>query len=270
MRRILGVLALALPALCGPAAAQEAKKPAVIKILVPDAPTVVELKIEGQPTKQGGPERVFVTPELEPGKNYSYSVEALIIPNNYTRITRSREVKFKAGEAVTLDLRQADPKVRDEIVVRWVPTPGDIVDKMCEMAKVGKNDVVYDLGCGDAVMLIRAVKIFNAKKGVGIDIDPKYVKIAKDKAAEAGIADKIDVKVGDILDVKTTADADVVLLYIGDDLGKALGPVLRKSLKPGSRVVSHRFTLGDWKPAKSVTVKGKDGDEYELHYWVVE
>ena len=65
------------------------------------------------------------------------------------------------------------------------------------------------------------------------------------------------------------AEASVVLIYIGDDLGARMAPVLQKLLKPGTRVVAHRFTLGDWKPDKSVTVKGADGDDYTLHYWVV-
>ena len=65
------------------------------------------------------------------------------------------------------------------------------------------------------------------------------------------------------------ADATLVLLYIGDDLGERLSPVLQKTMKPGARIVSHRFTLGDWKPTTTITVKGQDGGEYELHLWIV-
>jgi uncharacterized protein (TIGR03000 family) len=245
------------------------KAPATIIVLVQESnykPTIV--KIEGVPTKQKGAKREFTTPPLEPGKNYVYQIECLVEPNNYTKISRPREVTFKAGETVVVDLTKEDKKL-DKIVVRWVPTPDDIVDKMSEMAKVTKEDIVYDLGCGDAVMLIRPIKNSGAKKGVGIEIDPKIVEKAKENVKNAGLTDKIDIRQGDILDVKDMGDATVVLLYIGDDLGARLSPVLKKSLKPGARIVSHRFKLGDWEPTKSIKVMGADGDEYELHLWEV-
>jgi uncharacterized protein (TIGR03000 family) len=253
------------------ATAQE-KKAATIKITVPEnsyAQTVV--KVDGTELKGTGGTRTFTTPALDPGKEYTFKVEALIEPNNYTKITRPREVKVKAGDAVALDLTAEDKKL-DKIVVRWVPTPDDVVDKMAELAKITKDDVVYDPGCGDAVMLIRPVKKLGAKKGVGIDIDPKMVKIAQEKAKAEGVADRVTIKEGDILNEKDMADvseATVVLVYIGDDLGARMSPLLQKLLKPGARVVSHRFTLGDWKPDKTVKVTGTDGDEYTLHLWVV-
>src|SRR5262249_54074834 len=104
---------------------------------------------------------------------------------------------------------------------------------------------------------------------VGIDIDPKMVKRAKDNVKEAGLADKIEIRQGDILDVKDISDATVVLLYLGLDLNLRLKPILQKSLKPGARVVSHRFLMGDWKPDKSITITGMDGNEYKLHLWVI-
>ncbi len=148
----------------GVVSAQE-KKPATIKILLPEAnykePVVT---VEGLPTKSTGPVRTFTTPALEPGKVYSYKLEALLEPNNYTKITRPREVTFAAGQEVSVDMRIKDDKL-DKIVVRWVPTPEDIVDKMADMAKIGKDDVVWDPGCGDAVMLIRPIKKLGARKG---------------------------------------------------------------------------------------------------------
>jgi uncharacterized protein (TIGR03000 family) len=274
MMRLLTAAALAAAAATTPAAADD-KKPATIKLLIPDRPTRNEVTIEGK--KQEEPvglkdgTRVFTTPELEPGKTYAYKIEVKIVPNNYTEIFRTREVTFKAGDAVTVDVRTEDKVSPDRIVVRWVPTPEDIVDKMCEMAKVTKDDVVHDYGCGDAVMLIRAVKQFGAKKGFGNDIDPKMVAQAHEKIKAAGLEDKITVVQGDILKMteKDCKEATVVLLYIGDDLGAKLSPVLQKALSPGARVVSHRFKLGDWKPDKTVTVTGADGDDYTLHLWTV-
>jgi uncharacterized protein (TIGR03000 family) len=226
--------------------------------------------IEGVKMKSPGTERVFTSPPLEEGKTFLYTIEALLQPNNYTKITRTKNIEFKAGETVTVDLREKGPD--DKIVVRWVPTPNDIVDKMCEMAKVGKDDIVYDPGCGDAIMLIRPIKNFNAKKGIGIDIDPKMVKVAKDKVKEEGVADKVVIREGDILnekDMPDLADATVILLYIGDDLGARISPLLQKVCKPGTRIVSHRFGLGDWKPDKKETVTGSDNDKYDLLYWEV-
>jgi uncharacterized protein (TIGR03000 family) len=227
------------------------------------------LTIGGQATEQSGSERKFVTPDLEKGGTYVYEFKAVIEPNNYTTITRTKKITFKAGDNPTVDLTHKDPD--EKIVVRWVPTPTDIVHKMCEMAKVGKNDTVYDLGCGDAIMLIEPIRKYGAKKGVGIDIDPKMIDRAKENTKKAGLSDKIDLKVGDILNVtaEQMKDADVVLLYIGDDLGERLSPTLKKALKPGARVVSHRFSLGDWMPTETKEVQGEDGGTYTLLLWVV-
>lgn len=274
MTRLL-IAAVLAASVAGSTWAQEKKAPATIKLVVPEKPVKTEVTIEGK--KQEEPDsvkdntRVFLTPDLEPGKSYAYKIEVVIIPNNYTKIYRTREITFKAGETVSVDVREEDKKFPDEIKVRWVPTPDDVVDKMCELAKLTKDDVVHDYGCGDAVMLIRPVKKFGAKKGFGNDIDPKMVKTANENIEKAGLKDKIKVVQGDILKMtkEDCGEATVVLLYIGDDLGAKLSPVLQKSLRPGARVVSHRFTLGTWKPDKTVTVTGEDGDEYVLHLWTV-
>lgn len=258
-------------ALVGAACGQE-KKTATVTIQVPEAghkETVVT--VDGVELKGTGGTRVFTTPALEAGKEYTFKVEALVEPNNYTKITRPRAVTVKAGDVAKLDLTTED-KTLDKIVVRWVPTPDDIVDEMAKLAKVTKDDVIFDPGCGDAVMLIRPVKNSGAKKGIGIDIDEKMVAKAKEKAKDEGVAEKVDIRKGDILDEKdmaVCAEASVVLIYIGDDLGARMAPVLQKLLKPGTRIVSHRFKLGDWAPDKTVTIKGKDGDSYVLHYWEV-
>jgi uncharacterized protein (TIGR03000 family) len=258
-------------ALAGLACGQE-KKAATITVTVPKSSfkdTVV--KVDGAEVKGTGETRTFTTPALEAGKEYTFVVEALIEPNNYTKITRPRTVTVKAGDAAKVDLTAEDKKL-DKIVVRWVPTPDDIVDKMAELAKVTKDDVIFDPGCGDAVMLIRPVKKLGAKKGIGIDIDPKMVKAAEEKAKAEGVSERVVITQGDILnekDMAACAEASVVLIYIGDDLGARMAPVLQKLLKPGTRVVSHRFGLGEWKPDKTVTVTGTDGAEYTLHYWEV-
>jgi uncharacterized protein (TIGR03000 family) len=239
-----------------------------ITILVPEkGHEETEVKVNGKMIDGEGDTRIYKA-SLEKGKDFKFKIEAMIQPNNYTKITRVKEITLKGGDKAKVDLTVKNPKT-DKIVVRWVPTPNDIVDEMAKLAKVGKNDVVYDLGCGDAVMLIRPIQKFGAKKGVGIDIDPKILEKAKENVKQAKVEDRVELRVGDILNVKDMSDATVVLLYIGDDLGERLSPVLQKTLKPGARVVSHRFRLGEWEPTKSVTVKGEDGSEYELHLWVV-
>jgi uncharacterized protein (TIGR03000 family) len=239
-----------------------------ITILVPEkGHEETEVKVNGKKIDGEGDTRTYKA-SLEKGKEFKFKVEALIQPNNYTKITRVKEITLKGGDKTNVDLTVKNAKT-DKIVVRWVPTPDDIVDEMSKLAKIGKNDIVYDLGCGDAVMLIRPIQKFGAKKGVGIDIDPKILEKAKENVKKAKVEDRVELRVGDILNVKDMSDASVVLLYIGDDLGELLSPVLQKTLKPGARVVSHRFKLGDWEPTKSVTVKGEDGSEYELHLWVV-
>ena len=228
------------------------------------------LKVNGKVVKGEGATRIYKA-NVEKGKELTYKIEVLIEPNNYTKITRRKEVKFKGGDDVKVDMTVKNPKDPDDIVVRFVPTPDDIVDKMAKLAKMTKDDVVYDLGCGDGVMLIRPIQQGVAKRGVGIEYDPKMVRIATENVKKAKLSDKIDIRQGDMLKMteKDVADATVVLLYIGDDLGERVGPVLKKALKPGSRIVSHRFLLGEWKADKSITVKGDDGGEYELHLWIV-
>jgi hypothetical protein len=118
-------------------------------------------------------------------------------------------------------------------------------------------------------MVIMAVKDFGAKRGVGVDIDPKLVKECKENAVKAGVADRVEFRKGDVLKIDDLSDASVVLLYMGDDINQRLAPILRKSLKPGARVVSHRFRMGDWEPTKEIRVNGKNGGEYTLLLWVI-
>lgn len=248
-----------------------------ITILVPEkGQEETILKVNDKRIDGEGGTRVHKI-SLEKGQEYRFRLEILVEPNNYTKITRKKEIILKGGENdnVKVDMtgEQSFEEVGrpDDIVVRFVPTPGDIVDKMATLAKMTKDDVVYDLGCGDAIMLIRPIQQKKAKRGVGVEYDPDVLKLAVENVKKAKLEDKIELRQGDMLKLKPgdVSDATVVLLYIGDDLGKRVSPVLKNTLKPGSRIVSHRFLLGDWKADKSITVKGEDGGEYELHLWIV-
>jgi uncharacterized protein (TIGR03000 family) len=255
----------------GFASAQE-KKIATIKILLPEAGyKESELKVEGIVTTTTGSVRSFTTPLLETGRTYIYQFVATIEPNNYTKFIRKRELTFCAGENLTLDLRKKDEKFPDDVRIRWVPTPREIVLEMGKLARIGKKDVVCDLGCGDAIMVITAVKELGAKKGIGIDIDPVQLEAANARVRAAGLSDRIVIRCGNVLDVTSDQidDASVVMLYMGDEINLRLRPKLWQMLKPGARIVSHRFAMGDWMPDKSITVKDRLGDEYDLHLWIV-
>lgn len=137
-----------------------------LKLLLPQPNTVVTVDGKAVP---GEGERRTLTMTVAKDKKF-VQLTAFWEPNNYTKITRPRKVEAKDGE-VTVDFLKPSDTEKDDIVVRYVPTPPDVVDAMCQVAKVGKNDVVYDLGCGDGIMVITAVKKFGAKRGVGIDLD---------------------------------------------------------------------------------------------------
>ena len=239
---------------------------AVLKIALPT--DAAELKIDNQVMKTTGKAREFDVVGLDPKKNYEYELVVKFEANNYTTITRKAVVTFKGSQAeIVADLTkdQAD----DKAFIRFVPTPDDIVKKMLELGKVGKDDIVYDLGCGDGRIVIAAVRDAKALAGIGVDFDPERVKESKANVKAAKLEGKVEIRQGDVLEIKDIADASVVMLYMSDELGKLIEPRLKKLLQPGARVVSHRFTLGAWKPDQTVTVMGDDGDEYTLHVWTV-
>jgi uncharacterized protein (TIGR03000 family) len=245
---------------------EKKKAKSKLKISVPQEDA--KLQIEGKDTKPEGLVREFETPELEVGKLYEYSFTVKWEPNNYTKLTRTKNVEFKGGEDIVVDLTKADPKNPDKAQIRWVPTPDDIVEEMLKLGKVGKDDVVYEPGTGDGRVLIASIKK-GAKKAVGIEIDEKKADEAKENVKKAKLEKEVTIIVGDALKDRDYSEATVVMLYMGNEFNNLLRPVLEKQLKPGTRIVSHRFVMGDWAPDKTIMVKGEDGDEYTLHLWTV-
>ncbi|HKO96465.1 MAG TPA: class I SAM-dependent methyltransferase [Pyrinomonadaceae bacterium] len=146
--------------------------------------------------------------------------------------------------------------------VPYVPTPQVVVDKMLEVAAVTKGDVVYDLGSGDGRIVITAAKKYGVR-GVGVDIDPERVQEANANAVLAGVADRVKFLEQDLFktDLK---EASVVTLYLLPEVNLRLRPKLWKELKPGTRVVSHAFNMGDWKPDQTLQVEGRT-----IYYWVI-
>jgi len=150
--------------------------------------------------------------------------------------------------------------------VHYVPTPEEVVEEMLRLANVGKDDVVYDLGCGDGRIVITAAKKYGAR-GVGVDIDPQRIKESNENARQAGVTDRVKFLQQDLFEIDFR-EATVVTLYLLQRLNLRLRPKLLRELKPGTRIVSHAFDMGDWKPDKVVTVPGGD-DERTIYYWVV-
>ena len=146
--------------------------------------------------------------------------------------------------------------------VPFVPTPERVVEGMLDLAKIGPKDVVYDLGSGDGRIVITAAKKHGAR-GVGIDIDPQRVKEARDNARRAGVADRVEFREGDLFKADIR-EASVVTIYLLSSVNLQLRPKLLAELKPGTRVVSHAFDMGDWKPAATQKVGSST-----VYYWVV-
>jgi precorrin-6B methylase 2 len=140
--------------------------------------------------------------------------------------------------------------------VIYMPTPVEVVRAMLEMAHVGKDDIVYDLGSGDGRIVISAVRDFGAARGVGIEIDPLHVEEARANARRAEVADRVQFLVQDLF-ATNLSEATVVALYLLPSVNLQLRPKLLAELKPGTRIVSHAFDMGDWQPTETRTVSGR-------------
>ncbi len=131
----------------------------------------------------------------------------------------------------------------------YVSTPQPVVDAMLRMAEVGASDVVYDLGCGDGRIVVSAASQFGAR-GVGVDLDPRRIEEANAAARSAGVAGRVRFVVQDLF--KTDfSEASVLALYLFPEMNARLLPKIRSEMRPGSRVVSYQFGIGDWVPEKS-------------------
>lgn len=157
----------------------------------------------------------------------------------------------------------AQQEGRPRLDVPYVPTPQSVVDKMLEMAQVKSSDVLYDLGCGDGRIVITAASKFGAR-GVGIDIDPERISEAKENAQKAGVSNKVQFRQADLFK-SNFAEATVVTLYLLPDINKKLRPQLWQQLKPGTRIVSHAFDMGDeWPPERTERV-----DYKTIYSWTI-
>lgn len=268
------------------------------------------LTVNGVRTEQMTAVRKFVSPALKPGETYSYTFVANYTSGGEPMVQKRQvavqaganiTIDLVHGEAIRSTVPKtvapvspfdvpATPKepkkaggkdsakekksTKPEIEVPYVPTPEPVVTAMLKAAGVKSGDTVYDLGCGDGRIVIAAVKHFKAKKGLGIDFNPERVKESETAAKAAGkvVQGKVEFRTGDVLKLteKDFESVDVVTLYLLPSVNAKLKPVLRKGLKPGARVVSHDFDMGeDWKPEKATTVTDDEGIDHTIYLWTI-
>jgi SAM-dependent methyltransferase len=163
---------------------------------------------------------------------------------------------------------QARPQ-KHQVDVPYVPTTEDAVKAMLKLANLRKSDIVYDLGCGDGRIVIAAAKEYGAH-GVGIDINPERIQQAEDNARKAGVENLVRFEESDLFDADIH-EATVVTLFLLEKLNLRLRPKLVKDLRPGARIVSNTFGMGDWKPDRELTVgdPSEESFSHRLYLWVV-
>jgi tRNA G37 N-methylase Trm5 len=164
--------------------------------------------------------------------------------------------------AATLAAPTAAAQNWTTIDVLYVPTPLDVVDEMLRMAQVGRGDVLYDLGSGDGRIPIAAAKKYGIR-ATGIDVDPERVREAEGNASAAGVGALVRFRQEDLFKADFR-DATVVTLYLQPHLNLRLRPKLRSELRPGTRIVSHQFDMGDWRPERTWERGG-----HRLFLWTV-
>jgi tRNA G37 N-methylase Trm5 len=184
------------------------------------------------------------------GAMAAVAVAVLVIPGQF--------IRMQAADAVATQRPSLAP---------YVPTPQDVVERMLTLAQVGKGDVVVDLGSGDGRLVVTAAKQFGAR-GIGIDIDPARIAEGRANATRAGVEGLVEFREQDALQADVS-QATVVTLYLLSSSNVKLRPRLLSQLKPGARVVSHQFGMGDWAPEKVETFTDSNGTSRTLYLWTV-
>lgn len=146
--------------------------------------------------------------------------------------------------------------------VPFVPTPLSVVNEMLKLADLDESDVLYDLGSGDGRIVITAAERYGVR-GVGIDLDPQRIMESRANAQLAGVEDRVRFIQGDLFEADLS-EATAVTLYLLSSINERLRPKLLRELRPGTPVVSHSFSMGDWEPDKSITVEGRD-----VYLWII-
>ena len=156
---------------------------------------------------------------------------------------------------------QAQKAARTPDVI-FVPTPQEVVEDMLRLVDVKKGDVLYDLGSGDGRIAITAAKLYGIR-AVGIDIDPQRIAEAQENAKKAGVTQLVEFRQADLF-TSDFKEATIITLYLLPELNVKLRPRLLAELRPGTRIVSHQFDMGDWRPDKKLEAAGRT-----IYFWTI-
>jgi SAM-dependent methyltransferase len=184
--------------------------------------------------------------------------------------TIAATVAAAVGATLLVSIATAQDAARPRPEVPYVPTTDEAVEAMLKLADVKKTDIVYDLGCGDGRIVIAAAKNFGAR-AVGIDIDPVRIGEARENAQKADVGKLVRFEENDLFK-SDIHEATVVTLFLLSSVNLRLRPKLFQDLKPGTRVVSNTFDMGDWKPDKEINVGNPDEQSYlshRLYLWTI-
>ena len=180
----------------------------------------------------------------------------------------------EVAPGVIREERRYLPESKPEAAVRepgqlapYDPTPLEVVERMLALAEIRANDVIYDLGSGDGRLLIAAAKKYRAR-GVGFEIERGLVKLARENAQREGVEKFVEVRVQDFLGADLSR-ASVVTLYLSYDGNLAVREQLQRQLKPGARIVSYTFEMGDWPPKIAESYRDANGDTHALYLWEI-
>lgn len=159
------------------------------------------------------------------------------------------------------NIAEAQP-IECQLDVPYLPTPQNVVEEILKLADVKPSDILYDLGSGDGRVVITAAKTYGTR-GVGVELDPQRIEDAKENAKKASVTDRVQFLQQDLFQTDISK-ATVVTIYLLPEVNLKLRPELFRQLKPGTRVVSHEFDMGKWKPQRVVRVQGSPSGEYTL------
>ena len=176
-----------------------------------------------------------------------------------------------AGIALLMQTARIDVRLvqaQEGKIVPYVPTPQEVVDRMLDLARVKNGDVVYDLGSGDGRIVVTAAKKYGVK-AIGFEIDPQRIKESHENIKKAGVGNLVEIRQQDIRTVDLSP-ASVLTMYLLPEVNLMIRPNIWKQMKPGSRVVSHDFDMGDWKPLKTEHIKDGSSWDHTLYLWHVE
>jgi SAM-dependent methyltransferase len=176
-------------------------------------------------------------------------------------VARPQSDTRQSGTSGAVTQPEAGTRYRQPDVI-YVPTPRAVIDEMLRIAKVQADDVIYDLGCGDGRIVITAAQEYGAR-GIGIDIDPQRIREANENARQAGVTDRVRFLNEDLFEADIS-QATVVTLYLLESLNEKLRPKLLRELRPGTRIVSHDFKMGDWEPEQAIEMNG-----HRVYFWTV-